>query len=289
MRITTARKTTRQAGDDNGTGPAAPAGTGRAARRAGGLVRLTAALALATGSIALTAGSAHAATAYKVQGTDGTLAEQSQPATNHFVRWLHEGDTVNVVCQVNDGGTDIGDGGTFPWQNSRTWDKLTDGTWVYDHFITTPPQGADGYSPGVPHCNSSSTLDPNAYPWRVGPDQWVSDGHGYWEGECVSFAAWAIRSDGRPHTKSPDFLGNANQWTGASVSSTPHVGDIAQWDPKVHQASDNGHVAYVAAVNGDGTITVYEYNWLDAYDGYTLHRLSVRTIPASDPSRYLRF
>ena len=149
-------------------------------------------LAIAVGSLAATTVSADAATAYKVQGTDGTLAEQSQPATNHFVKWLHEGDTVQVVCQVNNGGTDTGDGGNFPWQSSRTWDQLTDGNWVYDHFITTQAQGTDGYSPGVAHCAQAS-LNPANYPWRVGPSQWVDDGHGYYEGECVSFAAWAIR------------------------------------------------------------------------------------------------
>lgn len=229
------------------------------------------------------------ATTYQVSGTDGTLAEQSQPAVNHFVKWLHEGDTVNVICQVNDGGQDLGDGGNFPWQQSRTWDKLADGNWVYDHFITTPPQGSDGFSPGVPHCNAGSSLNPNNYPWRVAPDQFVDDGHGYFEGECVSFAAWAIRSDGRAHSKSPDFLGNANQWHGASSTSTPAVGEIAQWDGNVHGAGSLGHVAYVAAVNSNGTIQVYEYNWLDSYDNFTAHRLSIRTIPATDPSRYLRF
>ena len=245
-------------------------------------------VAAAAAAVALAA-PADAATAYRVSGTDGTLAEQSQPATNHFVKWLHEGDTVNVTCQVNDGGQDLGDGGTFPWQQSRTWDHLTDGNWVYDHFITTPPQGPDGYSPGIPHCNTGSGLNPNNYPWRVGPDQWVDDQHGYYEGECVSFAAWAVRSDGRPHSKSPDFLGNAYQWHGASSTSAPAVGEVAQWDPNVNGAGGNGHVAYVAAVNSDGTIVVDEYNWLDSYDGYVAHRLSVRTISAQAPSRYLRF
>lgn len=95
------------------------------------LVRLATASALAVGSVASTSTAAHAATAYKVSGTDGTLAEQSQPATGHIVGRLHEGDTVQVVCQINNGGQDIGDGGTFPWQQSRTWDHLTSGDWDY--------------------------------------------------------------------------------------------------------------------------------------------------------------
>ncbi|HVV24254.1 MAG TPA: CHAP domain-containing protein [Pseudonocardiaceae bacterium] len=233
---------------------------------------------------------AQAATTYHVSGTDGTLAEQSQPQANHVVKWLSEGAAVSVVCQVDDGGQDLGDGPSAPWQQSRTWDQLSDGNWVYDHFITTPAQNSQGWSPGVPQCNTGSvSINADNYPWRVGPDQWVDDGHGYYAGECVSFAAWAIRSDGRSHTKSPDFLGNANMWHGASSTTIPYPGEVAQWDPNVNGAGSAGHVAYVQSVNQDDTITVYEYNWLDGYDGYVGHRLSVRTISAQAPSRYLKF
>jgi hypothetical protein len=31
-------------------------------------------------------------------------------------------------------------------------------------------------------------FDPTAYPWLT-QDSYVSDGHGYYQGECVSFAA----------------------------------------------------------------------------------------------------
>ena len=139
-------------------------------------------------------------------------------------------------------------------------------------------------------CGTSGALNPSAYPWpSVAPTTYIDDGHGYYEGECVSFAAWAIRTDGMPHTKSPDHLGNANQWTGAYIDSGPHVGDIAQWDPNVGGAGSLGHVAYVAAVNGDGTIKVYEYNFLDSYNNNTGHRLSIRTVATSSASRYLHF
>jgi hypothetical protein len=56
---------------------------------------------------------------------------------------------------------------------------------------------------------------------------------------------------------------------GYSVTKTPQVGDIAAWKPNAtmgqtpdgytwFQASSGGHVSYVEAVNGDGTITVSE-------------------------------
>lgn len=256
--------------------------TGRAVGRALVLA------AVATAGV-LAAVPANAATTYYVTGTN-SLAEQAQPHTDDVVRWLAGGSAIGVVCQVNDGGQDLGDGGNYTWQTSRTWDQLSDGDWVYDHFVSTPSQGSDGFSPGVPRCNiGTSSLNPNSYPWRVGPSTWIADGHGYYEGECTSFAAWAIRSDGRSHTKSPDWLGNADSWTGATSTSVPYVGEVAQWDPYVNGAGSAGHVAYVAAVNTDDTITIDEYNWLDSYNGDTGHALSVRTISAQAPSRYLKF
>lgn len=262
-------------------------------RSSSALVRLAAAAALAAGSLALTAGAAHASTAYKVSGTDGTLAEQSQPATGHFVRWLHEGDTVDVVCQVNDGGTDVGDGGNFPWQQSRTWDQLTDGNWVYDHFITTPAQGSDGYSPGVPHCGTSRSV-------HVGDDYpaaWKNQGKDAFANlwglnrECVTFVAWKIyeNSGGRQvptgNAVPSDYSrysinvdqdwGNAANWssyaaaTGVRMDHTPTPGSVAQWN--AGGGMTVGHVAIVTAVHADGSIDIEQYNLREDGRYSTLH------------------
>ncbi len=136
----------------------------------------------------------------------------------------------------------------------------------------------------------SPALDPNGYPWpSVDPNTYISDGHGYYEGECTSFAAWAIRSDGLGHSASPDSMGNADTWHGSASSSTPQVGEVAQWDDNHAGAGGTGHVAYVSAVYGDGTIQVEEYNWYSAANNYTGHRYNTRRIAATDPSRYLQF
>lgn len=251
---------------------------------------------LTTGVIAATT-SAHAGTcpardprsgactspvSYRVQGTDGTLAVQTVPEVGHVKTHVKEGAAIGVVCQINDGGTD-----PYDHLYSRTWDFTTAGGWVYDHYVTTPAQDANGWSPGVRHCGASSTiprptrttlyngfttraasLDPYAYPWPA-QNAWVADGHGYYEGECTSFAAWAVRSDGLRHITSPDWLGNAGQWR-AATDATPHVGDVAQWDGGRNGAGAKGHVAYVAAVYGNGTIKVEEYNWGN------FHRLNIR-------------
>ncbi len=133
-------------------------------------------------------------------------------------------------------------------------------------------------------------LDPNGYPWpNVGATTYISDGYGYYEGECTSFAAWAVRNDGLADSSSPNYLGNATSWHAATTESTPHVGDVAQWDANHNGAGSTGHVAYVSAVYGDGTIQVQEYNWLSAANNYTGHRYNTRQISASTPSRYLKF
>jgi len=101
-----------------------------------------------------------------------------------------------------------------------------------------------------------------------------------WFGRSV---AWAIRVDGRPHAKSPDFLGNAYQWRGYAWIADPQVGDIAQWDAGYDGADGLGHVAYIVGVNPDSTLTLYEYNWI------RFHRFDIRTIDRDAPSRYMRF
>lgn len=186
---------------------------------------------------------------------------------------------------------------TATWPNGQTystnvWDAIADGTgesnglYVSDAWMNTGGNTATM----VPACHNIAA-NPYNYPWpNVGPTTYIADGYGYYEGECTSFAAWELRSDYYPNSTSPDWLGNADQWKGISATSMPHVGDIAQWDPYRNGAGGNGHVAYVHTVNYDaGTIEVYEYNWLDSFNNYTGHRLSIRTISWSAPSRFLQF
>ena len=95
---------------------------------------------------------------------------------------------------------------------------------------------------------------------REGLDDWAF----YW-GECVSYAAFAVRTYS-PHK---DFVnnwrgahfGNAKEWDeaarklGIRVDQTPTVGAVAQ-----HSRNKNGHVAYITAVHDDGTFDINEYN-----------------------------
>jgi surface antigen len=86
------------------------------------------------------------------------------------------------------------------------------------------------------------------------------DAYGYLIGECTSYAAWKRASIGRPV---PRAMGNANMWpasaraNGMSVNSTPRPGDVMVFP----YLGAYGHVAFVEAVYGNGTILISEYNW----------------------------
>lgn len=85
-------------------------------------------------------------------------------------------------------------------------------------------------------------------------------GYGYDCGYCTWWVALRRAQAGNPV---PSNLGNASSWGylarsyGLSTGSTPQVGAAV-----VTSTRGAGHVAYVTAVNGDGTITVSEMNHL---------------------------
>ena len=109
--------------------------------------------------------------------------------------------------------------------------------------------------------------------WANAPLDAYVDPWGLYTRECVSYVAWKIHSPGRygPHFGG---AGNANQWPstaarhGISSGSTPKAGAAA-----VMNIGYYGHVMYVESVNGDGTITVSDYNF--AWDG--LYRYYTRS------------
>ena len=90
-------------------------------------------------------------------------------------------------------------------------------------------------------------------------------------GQCVNWALY-MRPDLRQYQ-----LGNANTWAsrarahGLAVDHTPSAGAIFQTSSGWY-----GHVGYVEAVNGDGSITVTEMNY-----GYVPYRVIRATIPAN--------
>ena len=121
------------------------------------------------------------------------------------------------------------------------------------------------------------------YPWRA------SGGGlsplGYVTRQCTDFVAWRINRD---HGTTGPYAyvwanmtpngGSAGRWASAwnangwQTSNTPVNGAVAWF---------GGHVAYVKSVNGDGTVTLEEYNWNGDASYHT------RTIDAASVNLFL--
>jgi peptidoglycan DL-endopeptidase CwlO len=120
--------------------------------------------------------------------------------------------------------------------------------------------GGGGYPWGNARCihnGSVSGYCPN-YDWAVNGSVWNPNTGGYGYRNCTDWVSFRVRSTGR---FAPGGLGNANTWDdrapsyGFKVSGTPKAGAAA-----VSNGGFYGHVMYVEAVNGDGTIVISDYN-----------------------------
>jgi surface antigen/peptidoglycan hydrolase CwlO-like protein len=120
--------------------------------------------------------------------------------------------------------------------------------------------GGGGYPWGYAKCIHTGQVDgwcPN-YDWAMNGSvyNWNTGGYGF--RNCTDWVAWRVRANGG---FVPSGLGNARQWDdrapgyGYTVSSNPREGAAA-----VSNYGYYGHVMYVEKVNGDGTITVSDYN-----------------------------
>lgn len=118
--------------------------------------------------------------------------------------------------------------------------------------------------------------------------------------ECVDFAAWRMRQHSpgfdpkKPLSGTRFALGNGADWgpaaaaAGFAVDRHAKAGDIAYWGATPDDGY--GHVAFVAAVNADGTISLEEYNWIiPLTGGATDHNYHTRTISSADPTGYIHF
>ncbi len=135
--------------------------------------------------------------------------------------------------------------------------------------------------------------DPNkgGYPWEAGcwvdANAWShggvggdgTDALGYGCRQCVSYTAWKV---GQRTGNFPRYWGNANQWPGSAraagydTGSTPRVNSVG-----VISAGAFGHVVWIEAVNGDGTVDVSQYNYYNAggpgWGNYSKMRVSAAT------------
>ncbi|MGZ6804312.1 MAG: CHAP domain-containing protein [Nocardioidaceae bacterium] len=117
----------------------------------------------------------------------------------------------------------------------------------------------------------------DSYPWRDSAGT-ANDTWGFTERQCVSYAAWRLSRAGHAINNSQGW-GSAYNWDdtarrlGRTVSTAPRVGAVAQWNAGessqvwvngspggTFSAGSYGHVAYVTAVYGDGSVQVSQYN-----------------------------
>ncbi len=106
------------------------------------------------------------------------------------------------------------------------------------------------------------------YPWANEPNPYAVDPWLFYKRQCTSFAAWKFQSVyGRAFINTRPGNGSAWNWpalatdpeNGYRVSTSPRVNSIVSWPRGTNMPY--GHVAWVIAVNGNGTIDVEEYNW----------------------------
>lgn len=123
------------------------------------------------------------------------------------------------------------------------------------------------------------------YPWATGG--YELSPLNYYLRQCTDFVAWRLNRDvgsfSAPYRWAWSDLtpngGNASQWKAAwdahgwTVSATPIVGSVAWF------GGDN-HVAYVKAVNADGSVLLEEYNYVHRVYGQ-------RTLAAADVQAFL--
>lgn len=117
------------------------------------------------------------------------------------------------------------------------------------------------------------------YPYRSSPANQV-DPWGFYTRQCTSFVAWRLNAANGvsfsnqmvgPNGKKGRW-GNAYNWDdnarliGYRVDTIPAVGAVAQWNAGEGMGA-YGHVAWVAAVNSDGSVVIEDYNRASKY-GY---------------------
>jgi uncharacterized protein with LGFP repeats/pimeloyl-ACP methyl ester carboxylesterase len=105
------------------------------------------------------------------------------------------------------------------------------------------------------------------------------------KGNCTWYVNGRLQELGYSTATLNKLSGNAQDWdnqaiaAGITISSTPKVGSIAQWE--------NGHVAVIERVNADGTILISESSYSSISGSALDYLYNTRTISASNPTRFI--
>jgi surface antigen/peptidoglycan hydrolase CwlO-like protein len=176
------------------------------------------------------------------QSQQSQLNQQIQ--TNNSQISQLQAEQAAALRALEGGGETYGGNGSYPWSNAPCLGPgggATCGNYNWGY-----PDGT-----GVPLGAPSGYYDPWGYEYR----------------NCTSYVAWKIANTSTSSAINDliSGLGNASNWPSAaareglpvSYGSNPQVGDAAV-DPG--GGGWQGHVMYVEAVNGDGSIDVSQYN-----------------------------
>ncbi len=149
----------------------------------------------------------------------------------------------------------------------------TDAATVYSDlgypYVSATELDAANYDWGYANCPNTAPNCKDRTFTKNGVTYGQYDEWGYYFRNCTSYVAWKLSTLGVPPEKIKG-LGNAKFWfdnakkRGIPTGSTAAVGAVA-----VSTTGKYGHVAFVEAVHGDGTITVSEYNVGVAGNGRT--------------------
>lgn len=125
--------------------------------------------------------------------------------------------------------------------------------------------------------NARGAADEISY-WGMAP------GH-----NCTNYVAWKLSSTGvrRPATGP----GDAGEWAanaqadGYLVDHTPSIGAVAHWEAGTEEGGVLGHVAYVEAIEQDGSILISEDFWRADVPG----PLTFRTVQVESVSNFIHY
>lgn len=146
-----------------------------------------------------------------------------------------------VLAIVMPSGTLLADTGGYPWNDAVL---LRASTYDWGYPVCQPAMRAANM------CSGHTS-------YKSGVKYYQSDPWHYDVRNCTSYVAWRVHRD--TGINIPGW-GNANNWDNAAarkgykVDTTPAVGSIAVWEPRL------GHVAYVTQVAANGSVTVDQYN-----------------------------
>ena len=137
---------------------------------------------------------------------------------------------------------------------------------------------------------NAENTDPTDYPYQDSEkgevDQWA-----FYTRYCTSYAAYRadeILGDFHntmtgPNEESGRF-GNADNWDnnaediGFTVTTTPTVGSIVNWEANDGGSGSVGHVAYVESVIDTDSFTISEYNWNSGDGNYNSRTVNISAV-----------